>query len=235
MSSVTPFSCSECWQKAQSIFKSLSKETLSRLEEVKICREYDKGDFIFEEASYPKGVYYIAKGKVKVSQLGVDGKDQILHLSKDGDVMGYRAVLSDDLFSCSAIAMEKSHICFIPKDTFIDLVANNSKLALNIIHLFSDELKKIESNLTKITQRPVKDRVAQALISLKNKYGFLEDGKTINVVIKRQEIANMAGSTRETITRVLYHFQEIEIIKLEGKTIQIIDEKALFDLGNLLD
>jgi CRP/FNR family transcriptional regulator, polysaccharide utilization system transcription regulator len=233
MSSNTPFS--EYWQKTENIFKSLPKESINRLEEVKICREYEKGDFIFEEASSAKGVYYIAKGKVKVSQLGVDGKYQILHLSKDGDVMGYRAVLSDDLFSCSAIAMEKSHICFIPKDTFIDLVANNSKLALSIIHLFSDELKKIESNLTKITQRPVKDRVAQALISLKNKYGFKEDGKTINVIIKRQEIANMAGSTRETITRVLYHYQEIGIIKLDGKAIQIIDEKAIFDLGNLLE
>ena len=233
MSSDTPFS--EYWLNTQSIFKSLPQEGLNRLEKVKICREYEKGEFIFKEASSAKGVYYIATGKVKVSQLGVDGKYQILHLSKDGDVMGYRAVLSDDLFSCSAIAMEKSHICFIPKDTFIDLVANNSKLALSIIHLFSGELKKIESNLTKITQRPVKDIVAQALISLKNKYVFQEDGKTINVIIKRQEIANMAGSTRETITRVLYHFKEIGIIKLEGKAIQIINEKAIFDLGNLLE
>ena len=156
MISVTPFSCSASWKNAQSIFRSLPEETLDRLEKAKTCKEYEKGDFIFEEASSAKGVYYIAKGKVKVSQLGVDGKYQILHLSKDGDVMGYRAVLSDDLFSCSAIAMEKSHICFIPKGIFMDLVASNSKLALNIIHLFSDELKKIESNLTKITQRPVK-------------------------------------------------------------------------------
>lgn len=147
--------------------------------------------------------------------------------------MGYRASLSGDLFSCSAIAMEKCHICFIPKDTFNDLVATQPKLAFNVIQLFSKELKKIESNLTKLTQRPVKDRVAQVLIALKNKYGFKADGKTINVLIKRQEIANMAGSSRETITRVLYYFQEVDFIHLEGKQIQILNEKELFDLANL--
>jgi len=227
------FSCSELLKSTNSVFRTLPKELLDKIDEVKVCKVFKKGDFIFQEAGDAKGVYFISKGKVKVSQLGVDGKYQILHLSKEGDVLGYRAALSGDLFSCSAIAMEDCHICFIPNTIFVELVANNSKLALNIIHLFSDELKKIESNLTKSSQRPVKDRVAQALLSLKNKYGLLADGQTIDVVVKRKEIANMVGSTRETITRVLYHLQEINLIQLETKTIKIVDEKGLFDLGNL--
>jgi len=228
-----PFDCFHNFTDSNSVFRSLDKEVIDKIQRLKVCKEYEKGDFIFQEAADPKGVYFIAKGKVKLSQLGVDGKYQILHLATDGDVMGYRASLSGDLFSCSAIAMEKCHICFIPKDIFNDLVATQPKLAFNVIQLFSKELKKIESNLTKLTQRPVKDRVAQVLIALKNKYGFEEDGKTINVLIKRQEIANMAGSTRETITRVLYYFQEVGYIHLEGKQIQIFYEKELFDLANL--
>jgi len=156
-----------------------------------------------------------------VSQLGLDGKDQILHLAKDGDVMGYRATLSGDIYSCSATAIEQSHICFIPKDVFISLVEKNSKLALQIIHLFSQELKKIETNLTKITQRPVKERIAQSLLLLKNKYGVENDNATINITIKREEIANMAGTTRETATRVLYHLQENNIIELLGKKLKL--------------
>ena len=77
---------------------------------------FEKGETIFQEAAAPKGIFCIEKGKVKVSQLGLDGKDQILHLAKDGDVMGYRATLSGDIYSCSATAIEQSHICFIPKD-----------------------------------------------------------------------------------------------------------------------
>ena len=104
-------------------------------------------------------------------------------------------------------------------------------MALEIIHLFSEELKKIESNLTKITQGPVKERIAQSLLLLKNKYGFDSDQATINITIKREELANMAGTTRETATRILYSFQEEKLIQLIGKKIKIVDLKGLIEVS----
>lgn len=227
--------CTNCVQGSKSIFCALKTEELELINQAKRCQVFEKGETIFQEAAAPKGIFCIEKGKVKVSQLGIDGKDQILHLAKDGDVMGYRATLSGDIYSCSATAIEQSHICFIPKDIFISLVEKNSKLALQIIHLFSKELKKIETNLTKITQRPVKERIAQSLLLLKNKYGVEADEATINITIKREEIANMAGTTRETATRVLYHLQENNVIELLGKKIKIINFKILINEANILD
>ena len=227
--------CNNCVQGSKSIFCALKTEELELINQSKRCQIFEKGETIFQEAAAPKGIFCIEKGKVKVSQLGLDGKDQILHLAKDGDVMGYRATLSGDIYSCSATAIEQSHICFIPKDVFISLVEKNSKLALQIIHLFSKELKKIETNLTKITQRPVKERIAQSLLLLKNKYGVEADEATINITIKREEIANMAGTTRETATRVLYHLQENNVIELLGKKIKIINFKILINEANILD
>ena len=227
--------CNNCVQGSKSIFCALKTEELELINQSKRCQIFEKGETIFQEAAAPKGIFCIEKGKVKVSQLGFDGKDQILHLAKDGDVMGYRATLSGDIYSCSATAIEQSHICFIPKDVFISLVEKNSKLALQIIHLFSKELKKIETNLTKITQRPVKERIAQSLLLLKNKYGVEADEATINITIKREEIANMAGTTRETATRVLYHLQENNVIELLGKKIKIINFKILINEANILD
>jgi CRP-like cAMP-binding protein len=227
--------CNQCEQSTKSIFCSLKSDELEIINTSKRCQIYEKGEVIFQEASLPKGIYCIQTGKVKISQLGIDGKDQILHLAKEGDVMGYRATLSDDIYSCSATALEKSSICFIPKEVFISLVSNNSKLALEIIHLFSDELKKIETNLTKITQRPVKERIAQSLLLLKNKYGLEEDNATINITIKREEIANLAGTTRETATRVLYHFQDAKLIELVAKKIKILDFEGLILESNILD
>ena len=227
--------CNNCVQGSKSIFCALKTEELELINQSKRCQIFEKGETIFQEAAAPKGIFCIEKGKVKVSQLGLDGKDQILHLAKDGDVMGYRATLSGDIYSCSATAIEQSHICFIPKDVFISLVEKNSKLALQIIHLFSKELKKIETNLTKITQRPVKERIAQSLLLLKNKYGLEADEATINITIKREEIANMAGTTRETATRVLYHLQENNVIELLGKKIKIINFKILINEANILD
>jgi len=235
MSNETHKDCTNCVQGSKSIFCALKTEELELINQSKRCQIFEKGETIFQEAAAPKGIFCIEKGKVKVSQLGLDGKDQILHLAKDGDVMGYRATLSGDIYSCSATAIEQSHICFIPKDVFISLVEKNSKLALQIIHLFSKELKKIETNLTKITQRPVKERIAQSLLLLKNKYGVEADEATINITIKREEIANMAGTTRETATRVLYHLQENNVIELLGKKIKIINFKILINEANILD
>lgn len=224
-----------CSERAHSIFCSLNSEELAIVNREKQCKIIDKGETIFQEGAFAKGIFCIEKGKFKLWQLAADGKDQILHFAKEGDVMGYRASLSGDLYSCSATALEKSQICYIPKDVFVQLVGKNSKLALEIIHLFSNELKKIESNLTKFTQRPVKERVAQSLVLLKNKYGFEADQKTINISIKREDLANMAGTTRETATRVLYHLQEMNIIRLVGKKIIINELTLLMEEGNLLD
>ncbi len=235
MSNISDSNCNNCDQATKNIFCTLKTHELESVNSSKKCIIYEKGEVIFNESSAPKGIYCIQKGKVKVSQLGLDGKDQILHLAKDGDIMGYRATLSGDTYSCSATAIEKSTICFIPKDIFIGLVSTNSKLALEIIHLFSDELKKTESNLTKITQRPVKERIAQSLILLKNKYGLENDNATINIIIKREEIANLAGTTRETATRVLYQFQESNLIELLGKKIKIVNFEGLLFESNILD
>lgn len=226
--------CATCNKRNKSVFCSLPEDELSKIDLVKKHLLYEKGEIIFQESHYPKGIYCIQKGKAKLSQLGADGKEQILHLAMDGDVMGYRATLSGDMFSCSATAIEKSFICFIPKEAFLSLVEKNSKLALQIIHLFSGELKKIENNLTQLSLRPVKERVAQALLLLKNKYGFEEDKSTIDIVIKREEIANMAATTRETATRNLYTLQEEGIIELNGKKIKILDLKRLIDESNVL-
>lgn len=235
MDSLINSNCTHCDQRSKSIFCSLKTDELEIINSSKKCLVFEKGEKIFQEATAPKGIFCIQKGKVKVSQLGSDGKDQILHLATEGDLMGYRATLSGDIYSCSAVALEKSHICFIPKEVFISLVSANSKLALQVIYLFSDELKKIETNLTKITQRPVKERVAQTLLLLKNKYGLEEDGSTINVVIKREEIANLAGTTRESATRVIYTFQEKKLIELIGKKIKIVNISGLLMEAGVLD
>ena len=227
--------CQSCTENSKSIFCALKTDEIEFINSRKNGKVFEKGELIFHEEAASKGVFCIQKGKVKVSQLGIDGKDQILHLAKDGDVMGYRATLSGDTYSCSAVALEKSHICFIPKEVFLVLVESNPKLALKFIYLLSEELKKIETNITKITQRPVKERIAQSLLLLKNKYGLETDSSTINIIIKREEIANLAGTTRETATRILYHFQDDKIIELKGKKIKILNLSRLIIESNILD
>lgn len=227
--------CSDCQVRFKTIFCELSADEIQLVDSEKKCIVYQKGEYLFREGSYPRGLYCVNEGKIKVTQTGIDGKEQIVHLAKRADVMGYRAILSGDKYSCSAVALADSVLCFIPKNIFLTLVEKNSKLAFQVIHLFSKELKEAENKITVTAQRPVKERIAQCLLLLKERYGFKQDGCTIDVVITREEIANISGTTRETATRVLFGLKEEQVIELSGKKIKILQHKMLLKIANVFD
>ncbi|MFN0203879.1 MAG: Crp/Fnr family transcriptional regulator [Bacteroidia bacterium] len=197
------------------------------LDVAKECKWIKRGELLFQEGSYPRGLYCVHSGKIKVFQMGTDSKEQIVHLVHDGDVMGYRAMLSDDVYSCSAAAMEDSQVCFIPKADFYQLLEKHPKLLLKITQLLAHKLKEAEQKITQMAHQPVKERLIQVLFSLIDNYGFKADKITIDLMIKREDIANLVGTTRETAIRLLYDLQTQKIVELDGKYIKILDEKAL--------
>ena len=219
--------CQLCKARLNSIFNELTKEEISELDKIKRCQFYKKGELVFSQGSYPRGLFCVQSGKIKVTQLGTDGKEQIVHLIHDGNVMGHRAILGEDAFSCSAIAMEDSHVCFVPRGPFYSMVETSPKLSLKIAHLLADELKEAERKITHSAQHPVKDRIAQALLMLEKNYGYESDGSTLNVIVKREDLANLASTSRETAIRILYELQEEKVIELIAKKIKIINSTLL--------
>lgn len=219
--------CLQCKARLNSTFSDLNVDDIAWLNEIKSTKAYKKGELIFKEGHYPKGLFCVHSGKIKVAQLGDDGKEQIVHLIHNGDIMGHRALLGEDQYSCSSVAMEDSQVCFIPKDSFNSMVNNNAKLALKIAHLLADELKALEKKVTHSVQNSVKERLAESILQLKQNYGMKADQQTINVVVTREDLANLAGTSRETATRYLYEFQNLHLIELVGKTIKIINENKL--------
>ncbi len=227
--------CHTCKFRMRSVFSDLSPEELELINESKTCSIYKKGQIVFHERAYPHGLFCVNEGKIKLVRAGTDGKEQIVHLAKNGDVMGYRALLSGDKYSCSAVTMEDSSLCFIPKTVFTGMVEKSPRLALQMIRLLSNELKQAEKNITNFTQKPVKERLAQSLLLLKETYGFEEDNQTLNIAVTREEIANIAGSTRETVARTLSELNEDKVVELNGKKIKILQFKKLVDIANISD
>jgi len=228
-------SCLQCNSRMRSIFNESGSIDLEKIDSLKTCQSFKKGETIFGEGAYPHGLYCVNVGKVKVTQTGVDGREHIVHLCKDGDIMGYRAVLSGDKYSCSAVALENSSVCFIPTRVFVEMVEKDPKLAFKLIHLLSNELKIAERGITDIAQKSVKERLAQGLLLLKESYGFEPDNETINIVMTREDIANIVGTARETVIRLLFELEREGILLLEGKKIKIADQPKLLRLANIYD
>lgn len=228
----SPKTCINCLPARDSVFSFLNEEEQFIYSSSKECRFYKKGELIFSEGALPKGLYVLQKGKVKLTQTGNAGKEQVVHLAKDGDIMGYRAILGNDRYSCSAVAMSDSQVCFLSKAVFIDLVKKNGEFAFAIIQLLSNELRDAEKNITSFAQRPVKERVVQSILWLVKSYG-LDEENNINIVVSREELSTLAGTTRETVIRVLTELQEERLIELSSKKIKILNKESLMRIANI--
>jgi len=229
-------SCRECLGRKQNkLFCALADDELENFSEDKLTNFYKKGEVIFHEGDRGHGLYCIYKGKVKVLKLGDEGKEQIVRLANNADVLGYRSLLSDEPYFATATALEDSMICYVSKNKFQKVLKRNSDLSFKTIQLLTNDLKESEKKIINITQKPVIERISEALLILKDKFGFLSDGKTLNVTLSRKEMGDLAGVTPETTIRTLSELNKKRIINLIGKQIQLIDLGRIINLANLVD
>lgn len=228
-------SCLHCQDRFGSIFCRAEKCNLEEIEAAKVCTLYKKGQVVFQEGAYPFGIYCINSGKIKLSHCGDDGREQIVRLVKPGDVMGYKALLGGERYTASAIALDDASICFIPKDLFMSMLQKDPSLSFEMMRIIAGELRKAELKITHLAQKPVRERLAETLLFIKETYGVEPDGFTLNVRLSREEIANLVGTATESAIRLLSEFKKDGLIELQGKKIRLLNQDELVRTANLQD
>lgn len=201
---------------------------------MKICSSYKKGETIFRQGAYAAGVYCINAGKIKLSMMGDEGKEQIIRMAKPGDIIGYKALLSGEKYNATAIAIEDTNICFIPKEIFLVILQKDASLSFEMMKVLSNELKRAEEKITHLAQKQVRERMAETILFLKETYGLDKDNH-VNIQLSREEIANLVGTATETAIRLLSEFNKEHIIELSGKKIKILNHPKLVKTANLYD
>lgn len=228
-------SCQHCKDRFTSIFCKADQSHLELIADAKVCSVYRKGQVVFNEGAYPFGVYCINDGKIKLSHSGDDGREQIVRLVKAGDIMGYKALLSNERYTATATALEDSSICFIPKDLFLNILQKDASLSFEMMRILSSELRKAELKITHLAQKPVRERLAETLLFIKETYGLEADGHTLSVRLSREEIANLVGTATESAIRLLSEFKKDGMIELDGKKIRLLDLPEIIRTANLQD
>lgn len=225
--------CSECHE-LNKLFCGINLSEREAISQNKRKNVFRKGQVIFYEGNYSHGLFCIYKGKVKIAAVGRQGKEQIVKFAGPGEVLGYRSMINDEPYKATATAISDCYVCHISKNIFMDTLENSKRLSLNIIQLLSNDLMESEMMLIALTQKPVKERVAEALLLLEKHFGFESDGKTIEVMLTRREIGEIAGITTETAIRILTELGKEKILKLQDKKISILDMGRLTKLANNL-
>jgi CRP-like cAMP-binding protein len=229
------YNCKDCPNCKMSVFSDLKEDEFDFLNYEKSIVQLHKGQILFLQDTKPHGLYCVKKGKVKIFRRGSEGKEQIVRLAHDADVVGYRALISDENYQCGAAALEETTLCYVPKPALDKLMDRNVSIYKKMISVLADDLKSAELKISDLAQKPVRERVAETLIMIKEKYGLESDGVTLNVVLTREEMANLVGTATESLIRILSDFKKEGFIEVENKRIKIIDFDHLYATAHLYD
>jgi CRP-like cAMP-binding protein len=225
--------CDQCIVREFSSLKALNKDELIKLAECKTSYIIKKGNPIFEEGDIVNGIYCVTTGACKLSKLSPNGKDQIIKLVKAGELLGQRSMISDEPANLSAVALEDMEVCFIPKSEVMNMFDNNNQFSMNMMKTICGDLKDASEHMISISQKTVKERLAETLVYLEETFGKNEDG-SLHIQLSREELAGMIGTATESCIRLLSDFNKNGLIGLIGKKIIIKDLSKLKRIADIV-
>lgn len=188
---------------------------------------FKKNQVIYGAGEEPEYLWALLKGKVKKYKDGVGGRVQILRLIRPVQYFGYRAFFAGEPYVSSAGTLEPSTLGTVPMWLVNELIQSNNKLAMFFIHELSRNLGSSDTRIVNLTQKHIRGRLAEALIVLKDNYGYEEDNMTLRIYLAREDLANLSNMTTSNAIRTLSCFVNEKIIIVDGRKIKIINESAL--------
>lgn len=223
----------EVFENPKSIFSSLTPEEKEDLQNHINLSYYKKNEFIFKEGEKPSGFLFLFDGKVIIYKEGVGGREQIIRMTKPLGLIGYRALIAEELHIGSAIALEDSTVGAISPDYLHTKLLKNPNFSLRIIQKLARELGFSNMRTVTLTQKHIRGRLAESLLLLKEKYGWENDGATLKVYLSREDIANLSNMTTSNAIRTLSTFAGEKVIAIDGRKIRILDIHRLEKISKL--
>ncbi|PKP20186.1 MAG: Crp/Fnr family transcriptional regulator [Bacteroidetes bacterium HGW-Bacteroidetes-21] len=223
--------CNQCAYENNSIFRFLNDDQLSLLSYEKGCNLYKKGNVVYHEGGRVNGFYCVNIGIVKLYKTGYEGREQIIRFAKQGEIIGFRSVLSGDFACHTARILEDSLLCFIPTETLFELIRKNAEFSIELLKLTCRELGEANAFITDIAQKTVRERLAEVLLILYNGFG-LDEEKFLQIVLTREELSNIVGTATESVIRLLSELKEDKLIEIHGRRLKLLDLRGLKKVAN---
>lgn len=210
-----------------------SLDDLKRLSENRKIKSFRKKETIYSEGAFPNSIFFLASGKIKTALNNDDGKELIGGLYNQGEFFGYLALLEEQPYADSAVALEDSEVVIIPKEDFFALLHSNREVAARFIRMLSDNIREREERLLKLAYNSVRKRVAEALLLLEQRYTESRNEKgDFSMAISRDDLANIVGTASETVIRTLSDFKEEGLIEIKGSRITLLNQDKLQRMKN---
>ena len=213
------------------IFADLDNETIDKISKLGKMKTFIKDSVIFLEQESGSALFVIANGKVKVSRVSEDGREIILTILSDSDFFGEMAILDGLSRSANVIAMEDTELFIIQRSDFVSLLYNHPEVSIALLLELTKRLRAADVKIKSLSLKDAEGKVATVILQLADDMGKIKHGNVeIEKLPLQQDLANMAGTSRETISRTLHSFVKKNLIEMEGSKLRIIDYSKFKDL-----
>jgi CRP-like cAMP-binding protein/CheY-like chemotaxis protein len=205
-------------------------DELKKLSNEKKPHHFRKKESIYMEGDEPTGIVFINTGKIKTFKSNDDGKDLITGIHGPGDFIGYNDLIEGIEHHETAEALEESEVVIIPKNDFFSLLYSNRDVAAKFIKMLSNNIQENESRLLNLAYNSVRKRVADALLTLQERYKL--NGQPLPFTVSREDLASMVGTATESVIRTLSDFKDEKLIEIKEKNIVIASTDRLARMKN---
>jgi len=212
--------CLSCPSRGEHLFCNLSVHAGQRLNDIKSTAVYPKGAMLFIEGQMPRGVFVLCSGKVKLSTTSREGKTIITKIADSGDVLGLNAVVSNVPYEVTAEMMEPGQANFVPRDSLQILLRDFPEAAMRVAQQLSrnyfsayDEIRTLG-----LSASP-SEKFAKLLLSWSTKSTQSDGSSQVKLTLTHEEIAEIIGTTRETVSRLFSEFKKKQLMQSKGATL----------------
>ena len=207
-----------------SIFSDLSDNELLSIEKLFTTRNYPKGSMIILEEEFGDTVFLVVKGTIKITRVNDEGKEVILSLMGVYEIFGEMSVIDGEARSANALAQENCELLTIKSNDFLNILKNNFKISYALMSQLAKRIRKSDQHIEALSLDDAEHRIGVSILNLAEEMGVIRKGKvTIENLPFQQDIANMSGTSRETVSRILKSFEDKSMLRKHGHTLVIPD------------
>lgn len=211
-----------------SIFEELPERDLEKIANLGTRKTFLKGSVILMEDEIGSALFIIIDGKVKVSRLDETGREVILSILGPGEVFGEMSLLDGMKRSATVSALTDTEVLIIYRDDFLNLLNKHPQIAISLLKELTQRLRKADMQIKSLSLKDAQGRIGCVLIMLADDLGKMYKGHVIvEGLPTQQDLANMAGTSRETVSRILSKFEKMGLIKIEGRNLIILEYEKM--------
>lgn len=226
--------CAECTRRSDGGFCNLSQQVIECFEHIHYPSVYPKGSVLFLEGQAPRGAYVLCSGRVKLTTCSKDGRAMILHIADPGEVLGLSAVVSGGAYEVTAETIEPCQVNFVSREDFTKFLADHGEAAIQAVRLLSENYHTAYEQIRSLgLSTSAAGKLAKLILEWTAKSGEeTKQGTRIKLGLTHEEIAQMIGASRETVTRLLSDLRSKGLIHLKGSTLIVRNKRELESLLN---